>query len=81
MSSSNLTVGKSSVKVVSMEKKNFFQNLPILLSLVLILLAMPLSLAAVKINQDTRSQAMVKKSPLPTIRPLNLPTLSPTPTP
>jgi len=44
-------------------------------------LVIPLTLLAVKTNQDTRSQAMVKKSPLPTIRPLNLSTPSPTPSP
>lgn len=64
-----------------MDKKSFFQNLPMLLSIVLMTLVIPLTLLAVKTNQDNRSQAMVKKSPLPTIRPLNLSTPSPTPSP
>jgi hypothetical protein len=64
-----------------MERKNFFQNLPVLLSVVLTGLAIPLTLLAVKTNQDTRSEAMVKKPPLPTIKPIQPILTSPTPSP
>ncbi len=48
-------------------------------SIFLALLAIPLTLAAVKVNQDNRSQAMIESSPLPAIPPLNSPSPSPTP--
>ncbi|MBI4999583.1 hypothetical protein HZB97_02325 [Candidatus Gottesmanbacteria bacterium] len=57
------------------------QNLPILLSVILTGVAIPLTLLAVKTNQDTRSQAMIKQAPLPTIKPINPVFTSPTPKP
>ncbi|MFH0864260.1 MAG: hypothetical protein V1858_04185 [Candidatus Gottesmanbacteria bacterium] len=53
------------------------RDLPLVLSMIFALLVIPLTLAAIKVNQDVRSQAMVELPPLPTIPPLS----SPSPTP
>lgn len=49
------------------------RDLPVLLSMIIALLVLPLSLWAIKINQDNRSQAMAEPFPLSTFPPISSP--------
>lgn len=68
-----------------MEEKNWWEKIPIVLSLFIPLLLLPSLLLAVKTNQDLRSAAIEKRekefpNPFPHLK-FPLPSLSPSPTP